>query len=61
MNWQTKLKIKHKLQIFIETVTGTGCENCRYNDGFNCRSPKHEKCTNSIFPVGFAKRKRGRK
>ncbi len=29
------------------------CENCRYNKGIVCESPKRNLCVSSIFPKGY--------
>jgi|GEM_PF-6413087 len=50
-------ELKYKLQRLIETITGKRCKNCKHHNGCFCDSVKKDKCSNSIFPVGWEKKK----
>lgn len=53
MSEQRRLTMRQYLQVIVEKFTGRKCENCKYNNGIFCDSPKRGDCTNNIFPVGF--------
>lgn len=53
------MSLKRKVQIIVETLTGRKCENCKYNSGIFCKSPKDKKCISSIYPIGYEPKEKG--
>lgn len=53
------MSIKRKLQIVVEFLTNRKCEECKYNKGFLCDSPKGKECVSSIFPIGYERKEKG--
>lgn len=47
------MTIKGRIEKIVETLTNKKCENCKYNEGFICKSPKRDLCVSSIFPKGY--------
>ena len=47
------MTIKGRIEKIVETLTNKKCENCKYNQGFVCKSPKRDLCISSIFPKGY--------
>ena len=53
------MTIKGRIEKIVETLTNKKCENCKYNKGFLCKSPKRDLCVSSIFPKGYEPKEKG--
>lgn len=47
------------IQKAVEILTNRKCENCKYNFGIFCKSPKDKKCISSIYPIGYEPKEKG--
>lgn len=57
--WCAEMTMKGKIEKIVETLTNKKCENCRYNKGIVCESPKRKLCVSSIFPKGYEPKEKG--
>ena len=53
------MTIKGRFEKIVETLTNKKCENCKYNKGIVCESPKRDLCVSSIFPKGYEPKEKG--